>query len=130
LKLRLQRNALQGTLPAEMGLGSIPKAAELDFSFNLGIKGTIPASWARFSDSMVYLFNNSIIGCIPDGMAVSVFNPSLPDQLPYCSITNTSDAAVLANLKALLQAAGASSSNLNTWDTVPKETGVLCLTEA
>jgi hypothetical protein len=121
----LQRNALQGTLPAELGLGSIPKAAELDFSFNLGIIGTIPASWAHFSGSMVYLFDTSITGCIPDGIAVTVVNPNLQGALPYCSITNSSDATVLANLKALLQAAGAGSGNLNNWDTVPKQTGVL-----
>jgi hypothetical protein len=123
----LQGNALQGTLPAEMGMGSIPKAAELDFSNNMGINGTIPASWAYFSGSTVYLRNTSITGCIPDGIAATVENPSLPGPLPYCSITNTSEATVLANLKALLQAAGASSDNLNTWDTVPQQTGVLCI---
>ncbi|WIA11335.1 hypothetical protein OEZ85_011458 [Tetradesmus obliquus] len=121
--LQLAQNKLQGTLPAEMGLGNLPKNPELYFSYNKGITGTIPASWAHFSAGMLYLAGTGIDGCIPDGMSNYTWSEAWPDPYPYCSLKNSSDALVLSMLKAVLVAAGASPDSLSTWDTTPQATG-------
>lgn len=95
----------------------------MDFSFNEQITGTIPASWAHFSAGVIYLIDTTIDGCIPDGVPV-VLDLDSSGPSSYCSTTNTSDALVLSQLQSLLLDAGASSNNLDTWDSAPQETGV------
>lgn len=106
-----------------MGLGNLPRNPELYFSYNKGITGTIPASWAHFSAGMLYLAETGIDGCIPDGMSIYTWSEARPDPYPYCSLKNSSDALVLSMLKAVLIAAGASPDSLSTWDTTPQATG-------
>jgi hypothetical protein len=126
--LQLRYNKLQGPLPAQMGLGNFSRKAEMDFTGNKGITGTIPVSWAYFSAGTIWLIETGIVGCIPDGVAVEYLLYDDPDvSLPFCSTTNASDALALSELKDLLAAAGASREALGTWDSPPQETGETCV---
>lgn len=112
-QMLLTSNSLSGTLPPEMGLGTLPVDVELRFSNNFNITGTLPASWAHFSSGQLWVDGTNISGCIPDGLIV-YFSSSSP--LSPCSNANQTDATTLIHLQQLINKSGAGSAGLQTWD--------------
>lgn len=111
--LQLQNNSLSGTLPPEIGLGTLPIEVEFDFTNNANITGTVPESWAHFSSGLVWVRGTNVSGCIPDGLQ---YVQSTSRPLSWCSDAQRTDAATLAVLKQLLTTSGVGSAALQTWD--------------